>query len=236
MAVRLRALACLRSCRSTFREHGLLRICIGSDVKDSPVLGKDDDSSRYALLADDIRREFRDRYVNPDGTMRQTTQTAYLLALRHELLPDSLRGRAVEALCGKIRDNGYGLSTGFVGTPLLCSTLSDNDMYGMAYTLIQQRENPSWLYSIDQGATTIWERWDSYTREGGFHKHPWNMNSFNHYSYGAVVEWLYSYVGGIKPGAPGFSKVILAPRVDRRSDETISSTARSASHGPQHQR
>lgn len=186
------------------------------------VLGKDDDSSRYAVLADDIRREFRDRYVNPDGSMRQTTQTAYLLALRHELLSDSLRGKAVEALCSKIRDNGYRLSTGFVGTPLLCSTLSDNDVDDMAYTLIQQRENPSWLYSIDQGATTIWERWDSYTREGGFHKHPWNMNSFNHYSYGAVVEWLYSYVGGIRPGAPGFSKVILAPRVDRRSDDLLS--------------
>lgn len=188
------------------------------------LMGREDDARRYAGLTDSIRDEFARRYVNADGTLRQTTQTAYLLALQHNLLPDSLRAGALADLCDKIRDNGYRLSTGFVGTPLLCTVLSDNGNDDLAYTLLQQRDNPSWLYSIDQGATTIWERWDSYTLDGGFHKHPWNMNSFNHYAYGSVVEWMYAYMCGIRPGAPGFDRILFAPRVDRRSDDLLSKT------------
>ena len=84
-------------------------------------------------------------------------------------------------------------------------------MTDLAYRLMLQRENPSWLYSIDQGATTIWERWDSYTLADGFHKHEWNMNSFNHYSYGAVAGWFYSSILGIRPAEPGFKSILLMP-------------------------
>lgn len=84
----------------------------------------------------------------------------------------------------------------------------------LAYDLLLQRENPSWLFSVDQGATTVWERWDSYTSAEGFNKHPWNMNSFNHYAYGAIAEWFYAYILGIQPTAPGFAKVRLCPHVD----------------------
>jgi alpha-L-rhamnosidase len=154
--------------------------------------------------------------VDSDGNLNRTTQTAYLLALRLGLLEEAHRQKACNALREKIEQNGYRLSTGFVGTGMLNTTLSILGMDDLAYALLLQRENPSWLYSVDQGSTTVWERWDSYTKEGGFHKHPWNMNSFNHYAYGAVAEWLYAYMCGVRPGKPGFSHVILAPHADRR--------------------
>ncbi len=137
----------------------------------------------------------------------------------------------VRRVAGKVvgSDNGCKLSTGFVGTGILCTTLSDTGMDDLAYALLQQRKNPSWLYSVDQGATTIWERWDSYTVEGGFNKHPWNMNSFNHYSYGAVAEWLYAGIAGIQTPAyaptstaeGGWKHLVLCPHPDTRTEAQI---------------
>lgn len=184
----------------------------------STVLGKKAEAAHYRQLYNDIRTEFQQRYMNNDGTLRERTQTAYLLALRLDLLPEEHREAARDSLRRKIETNDYRLSTGFVGTGILCTTLSDEGMNDLAYALLLQRKTPSWLYSIDQGATTVWERWDSYTCEEGFHKHHWNMNSFNHYAYGAVAEWMYAYMGGIRPGKPGFSHVIFAPHVDDRPD------------------
>lgn len=184
----------------------------------STALGRFAEAQHYARLYQHIREEFQQRYVRADGQLSKTTQTAYLLALRLGLLPEPYRAAARDSLRRKIETNDYRLSTGFVGTGILCTTLSDEDMDDLAYALLLQRKNPSWLYSVDQGATTVWERWDSYTLEGGFHKHPWNMNSFNHYAYGAVAEWLYAYMGGIRPGAPGFRHIILSPHVDRRDE------------------
>ena len=204
------------------------------------ALGKTDDALHYRHLYQDIREEFQQRYLTQDGQLTQTTQTAYLLALHLDLLPLQHRKAAYAALRRKIEQNGYKLSTGFVGTGMLCTTLSQLGMDDLAYALLLQRDNPSWLYSIDQGATTVWERWDSYTREHGFHQHPWNMNSFNHYAYGAVAEWLYAYVGGIRPALPGFQRVILNPHADRRpADHPSLSTqsritwARTKVHTPQ---
>lgn len=182
------------------------------------VTGRHADAMHYRQLYEDIRSEFRQRYINPDGSLSKTTQTAYLLALRYGLLPEEHRAAARDSLRRSIESNGYRLSTGFVGTGILCTTLSDEGMDDLAYALLLQRKNPSWLYSVDQGATTVWERWDSYTLDGGYHKHHWNMNSFNHYAYGAVAEWMYAYIGGIKPDAAGFRTVILAPHADRRAD------------------
>lgn len=182
----------------------------------SSALSLPQEAKHYRDLYGDIRSEFQQRYVRPDGTLRKPTQTAYLLALRLGLLEPEHRQAARDSLRAKIENNGYRLSTGFVGTGILCTTLSDEGMDDLAYALLLQRGNPSWLYSIDQGATTVWERWDSYTRENGFHKHHWNMNSFNHYAYGAIAEWMYAYICGIQPAAPGFSRVTLSPHVDRR--------------------
>jgi len=201
----------------------------------STALGNDEQARHYRQLYHDIRQEFQQRYLSsltsPPSPLTSspspltshhsplhTTQTAYLLALRFGLLPEEHRQAACDSLRMKIEQNDYLLSTGFVGTALLCPVLSYEDMDDLAYALLLQRKNPSWLYSVDQGATTVWERWDSYTREEGFHKHHWNMNSFNHYAYGVIAEWMYAYMGGIRPGAPGFRHVVLSPHADRRPD------------------
>ena len=123
-------------------------------------------------------------------------------------------------MISRLRENfeshGNRLQTGFLGTSLLMTTLAENGMNDIAYELLFQRECPSWLYSIDNGATTIWERWDSYTKERGLG--PKIMNSFNHYAYGCVCEWIWETVAGIKadPAAPGFKHIILAPVPDKR--------------------
>ncbi len=177
------------------------------------------DATKYATLYTNIKKEFNTRYMNTDGSLKVSTQTSYLLALKMDLfLDEAKRTKAITTLRSKLTNNGYKLSTGFVGTGILNQTLS---MYGqddMAYNLLLQRNNPSWLYSIDQGATTIWERWDSYTKEKGFNDHPWIMNSFNHYSYGVVSEWMFRYIGGIEADEtmPGFGHFILQPTPDDR--------------------
>lgn len=172
----------------------------------------------YATLYNNIKAEFQTRYVNADGTLRQVSQTAYLLALKLDLFPNELaKKNAVTFLTQKIANNGDKLSTGFIGTGILNQTLSQFGATNTAYNLLLQRGNPSWIYSIDQGATTIWERWDSYTIEKGFQTV--DMNSFNHYSYGAVSEWMYRYMGGIEAdeSVPGFKHFVLQPNPDKRT-------------------
>ena len=173
----------------------------------------------YRKLAQEIKKEFQTRYVDADGDLKQKSQTAYLLALKLDLFPtEEARKKGVETLVRKITGNGNRLSTGFVGTAILNQTLSQFGESNTAYDLLLQRNNPSWLYSIDQGATTIWERWDSYTKEKGFG--PVSMNSFNHYSYGAVSEWMYRTMGGIDidETRPGFKHIVLQPVPDNRPE------------------
>lgn len=175
-------------------------------------------STQYQTLYNNIKKEFQIRYVNVDGTLKQVSQTAYLLALKLGLFPnDVAKNAGITFLTQKIANNGNKLSTGFIGTGTLNQTLSQFGVTNTAYNLLLQRGNPSWLYSVDQGATTIWERWDSYTIENGFHDV--GMNSFNHYSYGAVSEWMYRYMGGIETdeATPGFKHFILQPMPDTRT-------------------
>lgn len=182
------------------------------------ALGMEEDAGMYRKLHDDIAAEFRERYVKDDN-LTITSQTACLLALAFDLLSsDKQRQNVIETLRGKYIANGYKLQTGFVGTGLLNTTLSACGLDDIAYNLLLQRDNPSWLYSVDQGATTIWERWDSYTLDGGFNKHPWIMNSFNHYAYGVIYEWMMRYMAGIEydENAPGFKHIKLQPHPDRR--------------------
>lgn len=180
-------------------------------AKIAGVLGKSADSGRFDALADDVRNAFVNTYVNPDGSIIGGTQTSYVLALHFDLLPEDLRHKAAAELARNIRQRDNHLSTGFVGTPYISSVLSDNGYLDVAYTLLNQTTWPSWLYSITQGATTIWERWDGWTHDKGF-QDP-TMNSFNHYAYGAIGAWLYAVVGGIglDHDRPGYKHIILRP-------------------------
>lgn len=192
-------------------------------------------AEHYAELAKNIKTEFRRRYINGrTGLLNQKSQCAQLLALKFDMLPDekSVEG-VIKDLRGRITANGNKLSTGFIGTGIINQTLSEYGMSDLAYALLLQHECPSWLYSVDQGATTIWERWNSYTRDGGFSKNI-EMNSFNHYAYGAVGEWMYRHMAGIAPDweTPGFKHILLKPDFDSESRITNVNAVFGSNYGP----
>lgn len=178
------------------------------------ALGKDDEAAQYRALFEQIRAAFVRHFVLPDGSILSDTQTAYALALQFNLVPDELRSRAAGHLARNVIENGNKLTTGFVGTPHLLFALSENGYLDIAYDLLLQKECPSWLYPVIQGATTIWEHWDSWRHDRGFHPR-WLMNSFNHYALGAVGSWMMQVIGGIRPhpNYPGFQHFILNPKV-----------------------
>ncbi len=178
------------------------------------VLGRTEDAARFQTLFADIKAAFNGAYVAEDGMVRGDTQTGYVLALRFGLLPDALRPLAAKRLADNIKAKNSHLSTGFVGVGYLCPVLTEAGYADVAYTLLLNTTFPSWGYSITQGATTIWERWDGYTPEKGFQNT--GMNSFNHYSLGSVGEWLQRYVAGIDADTPGFAKIRVEPHPDRR--------------------
>lgn len=173
-------------------------------VKAGKVLGID--VSVYEELADTILRTFRKTYTE------YTTQTEYVLAVYFGLAEDPQK--VSDQLAAKVAADGMRLMTGFVGTPYMLHALSDYGHADIAYNLLLREEYPSWLYPISKGATTIWEHWDGIMTDGSF----WStdMNSFNHYAYGSVIDWLYEKAGGIQPIAPGFEQVLIAPNPDRR--------------------
>ncbi len=185
-------------------------------VKFSNILGKADRAEHYSKLRDDIINEWKKNYIE-NGYLTINTQCAYLLAFAFDMVPAELEAQFKERLRKLIVDNDYTLSTGFVGTGVLCQTLDKADMNDLAYSLLLQTKDPSWLYSVRQGATTVWERWNSYTKERGFGDV--GMNSFNHYAYGAVAEWLYGGVCGIRPDEndTGFKHFIIRPNPDLRT-------------------
>ena len=176
------------------------------------VIGKAEDQTKYELLSTQVKEAFIRRYVTPDGLVAGLTQTGYGLALAFDLMPEPSRAAAVEALVDDIEKRGWHLSTGFVGTPLILKALTDAGRLDVAYKLLFQKTWPSWLYPVSVGATTIWERWDGWTDDKGFQTP--EMNSFNHYAYGAVGAWLYTTLAGISvdPHYPGYKQFILRPR------------------------
>jgi alpha-L-rhamnosidase len=176
------------------------------------VLGKTSEAAYYADLANKVKAAFNDEFVTPSGRIGPHTQTAYVLALHFDLLPESIRPLAVERLVKEIRQGHYHLTTGFVGTPYLCHVLSRHGYTDVAYELLNQESCPSWLYPVKQGATTIWERWDGIKPDGSFQDA--SMNSFNHYAYGAIGEWLYRVVAGIEvdPAEPGYKRILIQPQ------------------------
>jgi alpha-L-rhamnosidase len=184
----------------------------------SRVLGKGDRAAHYERLLARIKELFGERYV-ADGDLTERSQTAYLLALGFDVADKSLHPKLAEKLKEKIIENDYTLSTGFVGTGVITMVLSQLGLDGLAYSLLLQTKDPSWLFSVREGATTIWERWNSHTKNSGFGNV--KMNSFNHYAYGAIAEWMFAYMAGIQPGEAGFEHFLLCPRPDMRSEDEL---------------
>ncbi len=174
------------------------------------IIGNNEDAEKYADLSGKIKKAFVSEFVTPAGRLISPTQTAYSLALAFDLLPENLIPKAAKYLADDVKKMGH-LTTGFVGTPLLCKTLSNQGYDDLAFMLLNRKEYPSWLYPITQGATTIWERWDGQKPDGTFQTV--GMNSFNHYAYGAIGEWLYTHVAGIEIDKenPGYKHFVLAP-------------------------
>lgn len=176
------------------------------------AIGNEADAQHYQWIYEIEKNYFIDNYVNKNGTLVRGEQSVCLYALYLNLLPDDASFEAVkQQLLTNLESHGNKLQTGFLGTAILMQTLSEIGADDMAYNLLLQEDNPSWLYSVNQGATTIWERWNSYTLEDGFG--PVSMNSFNHYAYGAVSEWMYGYMAGIMYDTenPGFKHFVLQP-------------------------
>jgi len=175
------------------------------------VLGRKEEEDHYRALAAEVREAFGQEYVTPSGRILSDSSTAYALALQFALLPDeSQRRHAGARLVSLMRASGYRISTGFVGTPLICDALCSQGHYAAAFRLLTQRECPSWLYPVTMGATTIWERWDSMLPDGSVN--PGEMTSFNHYALGAVADWLHRTVAGLAPGEPGYRRLDIHPR------------------------
>ena len=175
------------------------------------AIGREVDSANYRGLFEGIQSAFAKKYLLADGRLAVDTQTAYALALFVGLLPEESEAPAAARLAEKIEANGGQMATGFLGTRPLLPVLSAHGHHDLALRLLQSREFPSWGYEIVNGATTVWERWDSYTREDAFGRHNAAMNSFSHYAFGAVCEWLFQGLAGIDTDGPGYRKIWIRP-------------------------
>ena len=184
----------------------------GIVAKAAKVLGKEDMAKEYEKLSREVKEAFCEEFVLPSGQLVVDTQTAYILVLFMELVPQEFRKIIIESLRKNLEDNKYYLKTGFVGTSYFCRVLSENGYNDLAYKLLLNEGFPSWLYAIKLGATTVWERWNSLLPDGKFGE--LGMNSLNHYTYGSIVEWMYRNMCGINPleEFPGFRKIRLAPQ------------------------
>lgn len=191
-----------------------LSYCSGLLADIARVINRPDDEKRFRELSAKARDAFRRRFVTPDGLVAGNTQTSFLLALHFDLLEENERAVTASALARNVEAHGH-LTTGFVGTPYLLHVLTDIGRLDLAYMLLLRRDFPSWLYPLVKGgATTIWERWDAWKEDTGFFSA--EMNSFNHYAYGAVADYLYRTVAGLDvddtPEAAGWKRARLAPR------------------------
>lgn len=180
-------------------------------AKAARVLGKEEDAQKYEALFNEIKAAFNEAYVSEDGHLKGNTQTGYVLALWFNLLPEEKRAAAQRYLVEHIEGRGMHLATGFNGTAYLMPTLAAIGRNDVAYKLLLNDTFPSWGYSIKHGATSIWERWDGWTAEKGF-QDP-GMNSFAHYSFGAVARWMFQTVAGIDTDGPGFQRLLIRPEL-----------------------
>ncbi|MFK4344399.1 MULTISPECIES: family 78 glycoside hydrolase catalytic domain [unclassified Paenibacillus] len=174
------------------------------------LLNRYTDYNTYKSLHEGIKTAFANRYFDDAGQLTSNTQTAQIVALHFGLVPDKYKTQVIQELVRLIEKNDMHLDTGFVGTPYLCLVLSDNGYTDVAYKILFQNDYPSWLYQVERGATTMWEHWDSIKVDGSF----WStdMNSFNHYSYGSVGDFMYQNIAGIDVVEAGYKKSRLAPK------------------------
>lgn len=171
-----------------------------------------EDAQVYAALAEKIKSAFLDRYVTPEGRLSMDTQAGYIVALKFGLYRD--RQVMIDQFRNRLMRDSFQIKCGFVGAPLLCLTLCENGMEDLAYHFLFDEGFPGWLYCVNLGATTIWERWNSILPDGTISGT--GMNSLNHYAYGSVVEFMYKYIGGLRPLEPGFSRALIEPKPDMR--------------------
>ncbi len=185
-------------------------------AKSAKELGKAEDEKYYNELFNKIKNVFVKEYVTPAGRVGTNSQTSYVLALMFNLLPDDLRPNSAKFLVEDIKSRNNHLSTGFLGTPFLCHVLTQNGYADVAYDLLLQETYPSWLYPVKMGATTIWERWDGQKTDSTFQDA--GMNSFNHYAYGAIGDWMYRVSAGIDNSFPGYKKILIQPNPTKKLD------------------
>ena len=193
------------------------------------TLGKKEDEVFYGNLFESIKKTFIQEYVTAAGRVASDSQTAYVLALMFDLLPADTRPRAAQHLANDIKSRKNHLSTGFLGTPYLCHVLSENGFTDVAYDLLLQQTYPSWLYPVKMGATTIWERWDAQKPDSTFQDE--GMNSFNHYAYGAVGDWMYRVVAGLEIGKPGYKHILIQPQLPAKGRLTHAKAVFQSAYG-----
>jgi len=181
-------------------------------AKAARVLNKEEDAVYYEQLADEVREAIQKEYFTSSGRLAIDTQTAHVVALYMDLVPEEYKERIAYNLRLKLKESNYHLRTGFIGTPYLCRVLSEHGSNDIAYKLLTNTDYPSWLYQVIMGATTVWERWNSVLPDGRMSDT--RMNSLNHYCYGSIMEWMYRNVAGIKPmeESPGFKRFKLEPQ------------------------
>lgn len=179
------------------------------------VLGKTDDAKKYQMEADTVKQAFGKHFFSEKGMLENSkeTQTAYILAFEFNLIPEQLQAKAAKNLVALIDEADGHLRTGFLGTPYIAQVLDRTGNANLSFSLLFKETYPSWFYSINQGATTMWERWNSYTLKDGFN--PGGMNSFNHYAYGAIGQWMYERVAGLAPdpAKPGYKHFFVRPLI-----------------------
>ncbi len=178
------------------------------------VIGRKKDAERYGRLAREMADNFVKVLMESDGSIKNSSQTGYALAFTMGLLPDDMKEKAAVKFREEVARFDNHLATGFIGTPRLLPALHLAGSNDLAYTLLLQEDFPSWLFQVKNGATSIWERWDGWRPDKGFQDS--GMNSFNHYSFGAVGEYLFRMIGGISEAEPGYRKICIKPIVDVR--------------------
>jgi len=182
-------------------------------INAAKVLGKNDDVASYSSLLQKIKDAFLKEYLTPNGRLVSGTQTAYVLALNFDMLPETLRAQAAQRLAENIKSYENHLTTGFLGTPYLCHVLTRFGYADVAYKLLLQDTYPSWLYPVKMGATTIWERWDGIKPDSTFEVP--SMNSYNHYAYGAIGDWMYRKMVGLDTyeDGVGYKHIKIQPHI-----------------------
>jgi alpha-L-rhamnosidase len=174
------------------------------------VLERTSDRQYYERLAEEVRSAFVKEYMRPDQRLSSDAQTAYALALEFDLFPSKeMRDRAAKRLAELVAEAGNRIATGFAGTPAIADALSKHGQLSTAYDLLLEQECPSWLYTVRQGGTTMWERWDALRPDGTVN--PGQMTSFNHYAFGAIADWMHRTIGGIEAVEPGYRRLRIAP-------------------------